>query len=426
MLYAGNSSGMMNIYKYYLNKLQIAIYSVLLLLFMILSANIVLPLKWRFPAWKLSPHLSTMKLDTAEGIRTDYIGSNDKITVALDKNYATIVRTLDQNGNCVLEQYFDNYGRPAVTAYGDHALSREYNSDRKWITSTYLDSRLRPFNGRRGYASIHRTYNAIGKVETEMYFGADGLPALCLTKVYGMRREYDENGQVSAVTNLDADGNAMNNVDHYAVNRRVYDSNGELYMETYYDTNGNPVRLSSGQYGYIYVNGKRFCIDQNGRRMFALRYFLLHNIFAVLLIGVLLLALILLSDRALTWILLFLYLGFITYMTIMNRDTGIGIVTWNIPPNYYLFFADREILSNIWLFIPFGAILNKLSHMWEMIAFPIALSLLIETSQLILDIGAFELSDLIANSLGGAVGIMVCYLLEPLAISIWNKRTPPG
>ena len=111
----------------------------------------------------------------------------------------------------------------------------------------------------------------------------------------------------------------------------------------------------------------------------------------------------------------------------MDRNTGIGVVTWNIPHNYYLFFRDKSLLANIWLFIPLGAILYKLSHMWEIIAFPIALSLLIETSQLVLDIGAFEISDLITNSLGGIVGIIICYLLEPIAKRIWDsikKRSP--
>lgn len=142
MLYAGNSSGKMNSHKYYLNKLRIAIYSVLLLLFMILSANIDLPLKCRFPVWKLSPICQLWSwIQQRESAQTIF-GSNDKITVALDKNYATVIRILDKHGNCVLEQCFDNYGRPAVTAYGDHALSREYNSDSKCITSTHVSMHL--------------------------------------------------------------------------------------------------------------------------------------------------------------------------------------------------------------------------------------------------------------------------------------------
>lgn len=411
----------MNDYKQLSNKILIGVLSILLILFLLLSLNIVLPLKWRFPAWKLSAHLSSVKTDTAEGVQTDYVNGMGALTVALDKNYATVVKTLDQDGNCVLEQYFDNHGKPAVTANGNYALRRRYNAEGKWITSTYLDSELRPIVGRSGYASIHRTYNAAGKVATEMYFAADGQPAPSLNKVYGVRNEYDENDRISVITSLDADSNPMNNRGHYAMIRRTYTSDGKLYMQKFYDKNGNPVRLSSGQYGYVYVNGKTICLDRDGNRIFVLRHFLLNSIFLVLLIGVLLLLLILLSDRLHAWILLFLYLAFIIYMTMINREVGSSVITWSMPPNYYLFFMDKEILANIWLFVPLGAILYKLSHMWEIIALPIALTLLIETAQLFLDIGAFELSDLIANSLGGAMGIVVCYLLEPVVSIIWKK-----
>ena len=411
----------MNDYRQLLRKILYGLLSILLFLFILLSLNIILPLKWRFPAWKLSAHLSSVKTDTAEGVQTDYVNGMGLLTVALDKNFATVVKTLDQDGTCVLEQYFNNHGRPAVAASGNHALVREYNAEGQWITSTYLDRNQNPVAGRVGYASIHRTYNAAGEVETDMYFGADGLPATNLNNVYGMRNEYDENDRLSVITSLDANGNPMNNNDHYAIIRRTYTSDGKLYTQKFYDENGNPVRLSSGQYGYVYVNGKPICLDQDGNRIFVLRHFLLNSIFMVLLIGILMLLLILLSDRLQAWILLFLYLAFITYMTMINREVGCGLITWAIPPNYYLFFMDRDILANIWLFVPLGAILYKLSHMWEIIAIPIALTLLIETTQLFLDIGAFELSDLIANSLGGITGIVVCFLLEPVVHRVWNK-----
>ena len=404
----------MNNYRQLLNKTWIVILSVILILFILLSMNIILPLKWRFPSWRLSPHLSALKTDTANGTRTDYINGNAEITIALDKNYSTVVRTLDKNGNCILEQYFDNHGNPSITSSGYYALRREYNSEGQWITLTYLDSELRPFTSRNGYASIRRTYNAIGKVEADMYFGADGLPTTNLTKVYGVRNEYNENGQISTVTDLDADGNAMNNSDHYAIIRKTYTSDGNLHTQMFYDENGFPTKLSGGQYGYIYVNGKPICIDKDGHKIFVLRYFLLNSIFIDLIIGFLLLLLVFVSDRVLTWLLLFIYLTFIAYMTMFGREAGSSIVTWIIPPNYYLFFMNREILANTWLFVPLGAILYKLSHIWEIIALPIALTLLIETSQLILNIGAFELADIISNSLGGLIGIMACYLLTPL------------
>ena len=392
----------------------------LLILFILLSMNIVLPLKWRFPFWRLSPHLSNVKTDIKDGIRIDYVNGIGMLTVALDKNYASVVKLIDQNGNCILEQYYDNLGNPAIAINGNHALHKEYNSAGRWITSTYLDGNLCPVAGTGGYATIHRTYNMFGKTDTDMYFDADGLPATDLIGRYGVRYEYNADQKITATISLNADGNAMNNLEHYAVVKRTYTPDGRLYTEMFYDENGNPVKLSGGQYGYVYVNGKPVCLNKDGQRIFVLRHILLHSIFLVLLIGVFLLLLILLSDRLLAWILLFLYILFIAYMTMVGREVVTSVVTWSVPSNYYLFFMNREILANIWLFVPLGAIFYKLSHMWEIIALPIALTLIIETSQLILDIGAFELSDLIANSLGGAIGIVVCYLLEPVVNNVWN------
>lgn len=410
----------MNHSRTLLKTIKILLLSILLIVFMLLSLNCVLPLKRQFPSWMLSPHLTAKKEKTADGTRTDFLNAKGDITVALDKNYATVIRTLDRDGNCVFEQYFDSHGRPAVLAAGNSAFKREYNSDGKWISTTYLDDKLDPVVRLNGYASVHRTYTEDGEVETEMYFGADGLPAADNYRKYGIRCEYDEDGRLSAVTNLDSAGNPMNNKEHYAVKKRTYTFDGDHYTEMYYDADGNPAKLSSGEFGYIYENGRPVCIDKDGRKMFSLRHFLLHSMFAVLAIGILLLLLILLSRRSLTWVLLFLYLAFIAYMTIMDRESGTGVITWYIPPNFYLFFKNKEVLANIWLFVPLGALLYKLSHMWEIVALPIALSLLIEISQLVLDIGALEVSDLLANSLGGIVGVAVCCLLEPAARSIWR------
>ena len=408
-----------------LNRIWNVFLFILLVIFMLLSMNSILPLKWQFPSWRLSPHLTVKTEKTADGIRTDYVNSKGVITVALDKNYASVIKTYDQEGNCILERYFDDHGRPALLSAGHSALRKEYNSNGQWISTTYLDGSLNPVVINRGYASVHRTYTKSDKVETEMYFDADGLPTLDVYKEYGVRHEYNEDDHESAVINIDATGNAMDNSSHYAISKTTYTSDGKIVM--YYNKDGTPAKLSYGHSGYLYKKDKSICVDQDGRKMFVLRYFLYNSILAVLIIGILLLLLILLSNLPMACILLFLYLAFIAYMTIMDRETGIGAVTWNIPLNYYLFFINRSMLANIWLFIPFGAILYKLSHIWEIIAFPILLSLLIETSQLVLDIGAFEISDLITNSLGGIVGIIICYLLEPIAKRIWDsikKRSP--
>ena len=404
----------MNHTNSFLKKLNIIIASAFFVVFILLCFNILLPLKWRFPSWKLSPHLITKTTDTTDGVRSVYVNRNNDITVAMDKNYATVQKTLDQNGNCILERYFDNHGRPAVLITGYSAIRKVYNSDGKWIISTNLDSELRPTLNRNGYASVHRTYANNGTIVTDMYYDEKGLPTLDNYKRYGARYEYNEKNQIAVITSLDAGQNAMNNSYHYSISKRAYTTEGKLHTEMFYDKDGTPARLGYGQYGYLYENGRPICLDQNGHKLFIARHFLLHSVFAVLLIGIILVFLILLSNRKLTLILLLSYLSFIAYMTIIDREVGISIVKWSLPPNYYLFFTDREILANIWLFIPLGVILYKLSHAWQMVFFSAALSLSIEISQFIFNIGAFELADLIANSLGGVLGIIVCYILEPL------------
>ena len=48
-----------------------------------------------------------------------------------DKNYSTILKTLDHENNCILERYLDSHGKPSVHAAGYSALKREYDADGK-------------------------------------------------------------------------------------------------------------------------------------------------------------------------------------------------------------------------------------------------------------------------------------------------------
>ena len=100
------------------------------------------------------------------------------------------------------------------------------------------------------------------------------------------------------MTIIDSAGDPMLNIEHYAICRKAYNSDGGLYMEMFYDADGNPAKLSNGEFGYIYENGRQICVDQKGRKTFVLRHFLLHSILAVAAIGAVLMLLILFSDRA--------------------------------------------------------------------------------------------------------------------------------
>ena len=161
-----------------IKTLKFILLSISLILFILLSLNSILPLKCQFPAWILSSHLEAQHLDTAEGHRVGYVNNRSIITVALYKNYPTILKTLDHDGNRILERYLDTHGKPAVLASGHSTLKREYDADGNWISQTYPDDKPNPFTIRSGYASIRWTYNYIGKIESEMYFDTDGLPVM--------------------------------------------------------------------------------------------------------------------------------------------------------------------------------------------------------------------------------------------------------
>lgn len=66
-----------------------------------------------------------------------------------------------------------------------------------------------------------------------------------------------------------------------------------------------------------------------------------------------------------------------------------------------------EVLVNILLFVPFGIYLGMLAprlRWWAIAGILIASSLALETTQHLLSVGSFDLTDVIDNTLGGLVG----------------------
>jgi len=66
-----------------------------------------------------------------------------------------------------------------------------------------------------------------------------------------------------------------------------------------------------------------------------------------------------------------------------------------------------EVLVNILLFVPFGIYLGMLAprlRWWAIAGMLLASSLALETTQHLLSVGSFDLTDVIDNSLGGIIG----------------------
>ncbi len=79
-------------------------------------------------------------------------------------------------------------------------------------------------------------------------------------------------------------------------------------------------------------------------------------------------------------------------------------------------FADytadniRELIYNFLVFIPFGLFLGvnlKRASFWQKLAFIFAFSVAVETIQYALALGAADISDVISNTSGGLIGLLV-------------------
>lgn len=121
------------------------------------------------------------------------------------------------------------------------------------------------------------------------------------------------------------------------------------------------------------------------------------------------------SNRSINKGYLILYLIFLIYITLACRTPKNNRGAWlQIFHTYREFFSNtylrREILNNIFLFIPLGAILFRLRSKRSTLLIIVLLSSAIELLQLITQRGLFETDDIISNSLGGFIGIAACML----------------
>ena len=126
------------------------------------------------------------------------------------------------------------------------------------------------------------------------------------------------------------------------------------------------------------------------------------------------------------WIILLVYLSVVFYFTIIGREsfdeyklelqplkTIIGLLNFDYDSHGQ--YILRQILSNIGLLMPVGFLLGFPSTLLRtgamlqrVVLWGFLISLTIETIQLITKTGTFEVDDLIYNTLGCAMGYLIC------------------
>lgn len=111
---------------------------------------------------------------------------------------------------------------------------------------------------------------------------------------------------------------------------------------------------------------------------------------------------------ALCWILLF-KLGV--------RFSYMGERRVNLVPFNGRAVLHGETIMNVVIFVPFGMYVGVLFRQWTLgkkYFFFFITSFLFEALQFIFKVGAFDITDIIANTLGGAIGIMIFYAISKL------------
>ena len=141
-------------------------------------------------------------------------------------------------------------------------------------------------------------------------------------------------------------------------------------------------------------------------------HYLYNSIYLVVTIGILLTMISLLSSQKRNSVLLILYLMFITYITLLNREPHARILRFDLARAVYQVINSlvvrKESLYNILLFVPLGSMLYKLYPSRRTYILPFLISAIIEISQFVFKIGWCEIIDFLSNGFGGIIGILIC------------------
>lgn len=114
------------------------------------------------------------------------------------------------------------------------------------------------------------------------------------------------------------------------------------------------------------------------------------------------------------------YLLAVVYITLLSRDTTgdhtISLFRMDMLANAlrtHSLVPMKHIFLNMALFMPFGFLLPHidLDDITCPLLFSLLLTILIETTQMMLNLGQADLTDIVANVLGGVLGYVVYWLL---------------
>ena len=349
--------------------------------------------------------------DSGNLILNTYLDQQDEPVVTLS-GYAIEEREYNTEGKVISKKYYDAEGYPAKSISFEHGQINEYGEDGRISKTIYIDAAGNPVMTKQGYAIIRYIYytsgSYYGKVDSEFYFDAEDNAVSLSLGEYGLHKEYDSLGRSNIWTYLDADGNPIVTSKGYTSVVRSFQPNNYVSTEQYLDIDGNPFSLSEGQYGVETINGQTVYLDENGNEQFNLKSLFYNQ--PRLIIAAAMFIVFLTAAFSRNWNAAFAvgYIVVIAYLTLMFRENDGARLKLEPFWSYRKILTDSEtradILKNIWLFIPLGAILYRISPNAKILLIPVGLSIVIEAVQYFSGTGFCELDDVISNGLGGAIG----------------------
>ena len=369
--------------------------------------------------------------ERGNNIRNTYLDIQGNPVVTLS-GYAIMEREYNENDQIIAVSYYDSQGDPANTVSYGYGRLYEYDDNGNAHRVTYIDASGAPMMTRQGYAMVCRSYYISngpenGKIESEFYFDETGDPVALSLGEYGVHMEYDQYGRKNALTYLDAEGNPMITKKGYTTVLWTFQADNSVATERYFDLEGNPFSLSEGQYGIKRENGETTYLNESGGEAFNLKNLLYNQSRIVIIFALIVVVLAVLMEKRWNAILLFMYIWAIAYLTLMFRESDGGKFNFELLWSYKNIFVNSEdradILKNIWLFIPLGAILYRLYPKKTVLIVPVLLSAFVEVAQYFSGIGLCEFDDVISNGLGGWIGFETSVLLCDLKDIITERCT---
>lgn len=363
--------------------------------------------------------------EDGNNICNTYLGKDDRPTTTY-YGYAIEKKEYNSDKQLIAVKYFDAEGKPVCTSSYGYGKIFEYDEDGRHNQTIFIDDSGKPMMTRIGYASIIYEYiisggSGSGRAEKEFYFDDSGNPVCLSLGQFGVLKEYNEFGQETAITYLDAGGNPIKTNKGYTTIRRTYLISGYVASEKYYDQNGVPFAFPEGQYGIRVEDGQTIYMNENGEVVFNPKIFLYNHSRIAILIAIIIVLLSAMFDKKTNGAILAIYIGVILYFTLAFRESNTGQKSMSIFWSYRQIINNHniraDILRNIWLFIPFGAILYRLYPRRIILLIPIALSIIIEGIQFLSGAGLCEFDDVISNGLGGTIG----YIFENLTMYFTRK-----